>query len=61
MQTNFNGEIHIRNALGKEIYNANLQNYITNFKIDTKDFEGGLYFISFRNERGEVNIKFIKQ
>jgi hypothetical protein len=61
MQTNFNGEIHIRNALGKEIYNANLQNNITNFTIDTKDFESGLYFISFRNERGAVNKKFIKQ
>jgi len=61
MQANFNGVIKICDALGKEIYNANLQNNITNFTIDTKDFEGGLYFISFRNERGEVNIKFIKQ
>jgi hypothetical protein len=50
-----------RDALGKEIFNANLQNNITNFTIDTKDFESGLYFISFRNERGEVNKKFIKQ
>jgi hypothetical protein len=61
MQTNFNGSIQIRDALGKEIFNANLQNNITNFTIDTKDFESGLYFISFRNERGEVNKKFIKQ
>jgi hypothetical protein len=61
MLTNFNGTIQIRDALGKEIYNANLQNNISNFTIDTKDFESGLYFISFRNERGEVNKKFIKQ
>ncbi len=61
MLTNFNGTIQIRDALGKEIYNTNLQNNITNFTIDTKDFESGLYFISFRNERGEVNKKFIKQ
>ena len=61
MQTNFNGSIQIRDALGKEIFNANLQNNITNFTLDTKDFEGGLYFISFRNERGELNKKFIKQ
>ncbi|MFZ4613432.1 MAG: DUF4886 domain-containing protein [Bacteroidia bacterium] len=61
MQANFNGVIKICDALGKEIYNANLQNNITNFTIDTKDFEGGLYFISCRNERGEVNMKFIKQ
>jgi len=61
MQTNFNGSIQIRDALGKEIFNANLQNNITNFTIDTKDFESGLYFISFRNERGAVNKKFIKQ
>ena len=61
MQANFNGVIKICDALGKEIYNANLQNNITNFTIDTKDFKGGLYFICFRNERGEVNKKFIKQ
>jgi hypothetical protein len=61
MQTNFNGTIKINNALGKEVYNANFQNNISNFTIDTKDFESGLYFISFRNERGELNKKFIKQ
>jgi hypothetical protein len=61
MQTNFNGTIKINNALGKEVYNANFQNNITNFTIDTRDFESGLYFISFRNERGEVNRKYIKQ
>jgi len=61
MQTNFNGSIQIRDALGKEIYYANLQNNISNFTIDTKDFESGLYFISFRNEKGEVNKKFVKE
>jgi hypothetical protein len=61
MQTNFNGTIQIRDALGKEIFNTNFQNNISNFTIDTKDFESGLYFISFRNERGEVNKKFVKQ
>ncbi|MEI6523960.1 MAG: T9SS type A sorting domain-containing protein [Bacteroidota bacterium] len=61
MQTNFSGSLQIRDALGKEIYNANLQNNISNFTIDTKDFKGGLYFISFRNEIGEVFKKFIKQ
>lgn len=61
MQTNFNGSIQIRDALGKEIFNTNFQNNISNFTIDTKDFESGLYFISFRNERGEVNKKFVKQ
>jgi hypothetical protein len=61
MLISFNGSIQIRDALGKEIFNANLQNNITNFTIDTKDFESGLYFISFRNEKGEVNKKFIKQ
>jgi hypothetical protein len=61
MQTNFNGTIQIRDALGKEIYNTNLHNNISNFTIDTKDFESGLYFISFRNEKGEVNKKFVKE
>ncbi|MFN5629675.1 MAG: DUF4886 domain-containing protein [Bacteroidota bacterium] len=61
MQTTFNGVIKICDALGKEIYNANFQNNITNLTIDIRDFKVGLYFICFRNERGEVYKKFIKQ
>jgi len=61
MQNSFSGTIKISSAVGKEIYNTNIPNNVSKLAIDIQDFATGIYFVSFYNEFGLVNKKFVKQ
>jgi hypothetical protein len=61
MQYNFSGTIKITDALGKVMYLHNTERSTSDFSIDISNFSSGLYFVSFSNEYGVFNNKFLKQ
>jgi hypothetical protein len=61
MQNHFSGIITITDALGKELYQSSTEKNSSHFSIDLREFPPGLYFVSFRNERGRVNKRFVKE
>jgi hypothetical protein len=60
MQNHFSGIITITDALGKELYQSSTEKNSSHFSIDLREFPPGLYFVSFRNEGGGVNKRFVK-
>jgi hypothetical protein len=60
MQNHFAGIITITNALGKVLYQSSTEKNSSQFSIDLREFPPGLYFVSFRNEGGGVNKRFVK-
>jgi hypothetical protein len=61
MQHHFTGTIKITNTFGKEIYVRNTEKNLSYFSIDLSNFPSGFYFVSFSNEYGVVNKKFVKE
>jgi hypothetical protein len=60
MQNQFTGTITITDALGKVFYQNSTEKNSSQFSIDLREFPPGLYFVSFWNERGGVNKRFVK-
>jgi hypothetical protein len=60
MQNQFAGTITVTDALGKVFYQNSTEKSISHFSIDLREFPAGLYFVSFRNEGGDVNKRFVK-
>ena len=60
MQNQFAGTITVTDALGKVFYQNSTEKNISQFSIDLREFPPGLYFVSFRNEGGGVNKRFVK-
>jgi hypothetical protein len=60
MQNQFAGTITVTNALGKVFYQNSTERNSSHFSIDLREFPPGLYFVSFWNEGGGVNKRFVK-
>ena len=60
-QNQYIKSIQVANSIGQSIITKKVNRSISNYSIDIKNYNSGLYFITIKSEENELTIPIIKK